>query len=374
MPMNLQRITIRGFKSFRDVSDFPLRDINVLVGANGSGKSNFVEALDLPSISRSEMLDEYCRNHGGVESFFHNTTAPTDRFELEFHFTHSRHELYISSRSGVVDVTKDILTLYGNDDSDLNHKIVDLKAFKPNKPSMTADRKILFINTSIAHALFHTPPFIYDFKDLGDSFPPRKPQYRHHARKLLRRADNLSEFLASLQHERNETYERLKDAIQSVAPFIEDFILPEYRDRAPSDDLDKTRLRWRHAGSSTIYEPWQLSDGTLRFICLATALLQPDPPPTIVFDEPELGLHPFALAVLAGLVHDAAARTQVVMATQSPSLVNHFSPEDVIVADRVEGATQLRRLDAEDLRDWLEDYALGELWEKNVLGGGPRHA
>ncbi|MFA7013683.1 MAG: AAA family ATPase, partial [Desulfobacterales bacterium] len=125
--------------------------------------------------------------------------------------------------------------------------------------------------------------------------------------------------------------------------------------------------------SSFPFQPWQLSDGTIRFICLAAALLQPSPPATVVIDEPELGLHPFALDVLAGLFRDASERTQLVVSTQSAGLLNHFEPDDVIVVDRELGASRFRRLDASSLAAWLEDFSLGELWQKNVFDGGPSH-
>ena len=133
------------------------------------------------------------------------------------------------------------------------------------------------------------------------------------------------------------------------------------------------RLEWRQKGSSYPFQPWQLSDGTIRFICLATALLQPEPPSTIVIDEPELGLHPFALEVLAGLFHEASERTQLIVSTQSATLLNHFEPEEVIVVDRKDGASDFRRLDKAALCEWTKDFALGELWQKNVIDGGPAH-
>jgi predicted ATPase len=134
-----------------------------------------------------------------------------------------------------------------------------------------------------------------------------------------------------------------------------------------------TRLEWKQKGSSFPYQPWQLSDGTIRFICLATALLQPEPPSTILIDEPELGLHPFALEVLAGLIHEAAQKTQVIVSTQSPLLLNHFEPEHVVVVDREAGASRFQRLDAKALSVWLDDYALGELLQKNVIEASPRY-
>jgi predicted ATPase len=134
------------------------------------------------------------------------------------------------------------------------------------------------------------------------------------------------------------------------------------------------RLEWRQQGSSFPFQPWQFSDGTIRFICLATALLQPKPPSTVVIDEPELGLHPYALEVLAQLLKETAQATQLVISTQSAPLLNQFEPEEVVVVERVEGASHFRRLEAEPLAEWLKDYALGELLQKNVIEAGPTHA
>ncbi len=123
--------------------------------------------------------------------------------------------------------------------------------------------------------------------------------------------------------------------------------------------------------SDAYFNAHALSDGTLRFICLATLLLQPELPSTILLDEPELGLHPYAIAVLADLLRSAATRTQVIVSTQSVTLVNQFDPEDMLMVDRAEGASVFRRLSHEEIDTWLDDYSLGELWEKNVLGGRP---
>ena len=117
--------------------------------------------------------------------------------------------------------------------------------------------------------------------------------------------------------------------------------------------------------------PHQLSDGTVRFICLATLLLQPTPPATILIDEPELGLHPFAIKLLASLLHEAAQRVQLIVSTQSSLLLDELTPEEVIVVNHQQGESVLERLDAERLASWLEEYTLGQLWEKNTLGGLP---
>jgi len=120
-------------------------------------------------------------------------------------------------------------------------------------------------------------------------------------------------------------------------------------------------------------QPYHLSDGSIRFICLASALLQPDLPSTLIIDEPELGLHPEAIRVLGELIHAAAMRTQILVATQSPLLIDQFKIEDIVTVNRKDDQSVFERLDKEDFDKWLEDYSTGELWAKNVIQGGVSH-
>ena len=133
------------------------------------------------------------------------------------------------------------------------------------------------------------------------------------------------------------------------------------------------RLEWKHVGQDKHFDGASLSDGSLRFIALATLLLQPQSlrPPLVLIDEPELGMHPSAVNLVASLVRSASVSTQVILATQSGHFVDPFEPGDLIVAERVRGATQLGRVDEKRLESWLKDYSLGELWEKAEFGGRP---
>jgi predicted ATPase len=183
---------------------------------------------------------------------------------------------------------------------------------------------------------------------------------------LRPQAENLAPFLYWLQQKKPDHFATIQDTIRQIAPFFDEFRL------APSRlNEAKIRLEWKEKGSDTYFNAFALSDGTLRFICLATLLLQPELPVVVLLDEPELGLHPAAITLLADLLSSAATRTQVIVATQSVTLVNQFEPEQVWTVDREDNQSVFRRLSTQTMDAWLNDYALGELWEKNVLGARP---
>ena len=179
-------------------------------------------------------------------------------------------------------------------------------------------------------------------------------------------ASNLAAFLYFLRETKEPFYRKIVSTIRLVAPFFDDFNL-----RPDPFNPEKIQLEWREVGSDAYFNAHVLSDGTLRFICLATLLLQPKMPSTILIDEPELGLHPYAITMLASLLRSAATQTQVIVSTQSVPLVNQFQPEDIIVVDRDDHQSTFRRLVEKELEGWLDGYGMGDLWEKNVLGGRP---
>ena len=171
-----------------------------------------------------------------------------------------------------------------------------------------------------------------------------------------------------MQSEAPTVYSQIRKTIRLAIPFFDDFVL---NPMTLASEEQLVRLLWKQEGSNYALWPSQLSDGSLRFICLVTALLQPNPPTTIIIDEPELGLHPYAITLLGALIRSAATRTQVIVSTQSVALLNEFEVDDLIVVDRESGGSVFRRLDQSELASWLEDYTIGELWQKNILGGRP---
>ncbi len=207
---------------------------------------------------------------------------------------------------------------------------------------------------------------IYHFHDTSSSAAVKQTGDLSDNRFLRADAGNLAAYLYRLQEKEKDHFENIVDTVRQAAPFFGAFKLE------PSAlNPEKIRLEWEERERDTYFGPAALSDGTLRFICLSTLLLQPILPNLILIDEPELGLHRSAIQVLASLLQSAATRTQLIVATQSVTLINQLNPEHVWVVDREEGQSVFHHLRTADMSSWLEDYSLGELWEKNILGGRP---
>ena len=195
----------------------------------------------------------------------------------------------------------------------------------------------------------------------------RRPQAVRDNLRLKADGSNLGPFLRFLRERHPRPYRDIVQAARITAPFFGDFV---YRTEVD----ERIEFEWRHRDDlETPLGPRQLSDGTLRFICLATLLLQPPElqPDPIIIDEPELGLHPLALTLLAEMVQGASEARRVILSTQSADLVSEFDPEDVVVVNRRNGESVFERLDSDVLQDWLQEYSIGQLWKAEVVGGGP---
>lgn len=369
----IKQLTIKGYKSIRQLENFEMRPINILIGGNGAGKSNFIDFFRLLHELVEQRLQFTVNNKGGADKHLFLGPRVTNELIGEVYFGRNGYKFELKP-------TVDNRFIFNREETFFRGDYAPVKTLlnsgdfesKLNAARQDGPQKNIaeYVYSAISSWV------VYHFHDTSDTAAMRRQETIRDDQRLRPDGANLASFLWMLKREHESIYEMIRETVQLVTPFFSDFLL---RPRKNNGD-EVILLEWRQKNSDYPFHPSQLSDGTLRFMALATALLQPNPPATILFDEPELGLHPYALNVLAGLIKQAAVRvqlrmgTQLIISTQSADLVDAFQPEDIIVVDREAGESRFRRLSAEELSDWLiDEYSLGELWQKNVYGGSPAY-
>ena len=360
----IRQIIIENYKSIHKAT-IDLAPINVLIGANGAGKSNLISFFELLSALYNQRLQRYILERGGIGRLLHNGLKGSDRIRGVFNFSNRNALGFVllpTDTGGAVIATQDCFNSGGSPD-------MDYEAWhRATWDNGVLESQIRENKTWRAGYLqeFLESFTVYHFHDTSRTSAMRQACNAEDNRYLRHDASNLPAFLYRLQQTEPRAFTLIEQTIQSIAPYFKRFSL------APSSLApNQISLVWEEQDSDMYLDAHSLSDGTLRFIALATLLLQPDPPKTIVIDEPELGLHPAAIEKLTALVRVASHKAQVIIATQSSSFVSCFEPEDIVVVERKEGSTAFVRPDKERLTSWLEDYSLGELWEKNLIGGKP---
>ncbi|MDC9727652.1 MAG: AAA family ATPase [Candidatus Thioglobus sp.] len=359
---NLSRIKIKGFKSIKEL-DLEMKPINVLIGANGSGKSNFVSIFRLLENIHNKRLQKYLINGGGADGFLHFGKKVTDKVSLYVKIKNNEYyaELSKNDENDTLVIT-DSAGFYSTL-SDVNYN-----------PSISYDSFESGISESDKPIVVHSRDYLkqcklYHFHDSSPSAKFKSYQDIGANQSLSSFAENLAPFLYRLRDEFNVDYQNIVSAVQTVAPYFQDF---DFNIKG-----DNILLRWQHVNdlSNRGFSAQSLSDGTARFICMATLFLQPKDmrPKTIVLDEPEIGLHPAALAVLSEIIQAIANDgSQVIISTQSVELANYFEPDDFVVVDYENGESKFKRLNKKDLGNWIESYRVGEAWSEGLLGGEPK--
>ncbi len=362
----IDKLTIKGFKSIRDLDRFPLRGLNILIGSNGSGKSNFVSYFRMLGELVEGRLQVWTKKQGAAERILTFGLKETTQLESYVEFGRNGYRFVLDATAdGGFTFSEESLCFngpyHGEQWTSLSsgQSEATLKTYWENAPAgSVAD----YCYSSISSwKVFH-------FHDTSETAGVKRVGALHDNEYLRSDASNLAAFLHRLLEESPDVYKQIRKTVRLAIPFFDDFALKPQKLRGGEKQI---RLLWRQKDSDYALWPNQLSDGSIRFICLVTALLQPDPPSTIIIDEPELGLHPYAITLLASLLRSASKRMQVIVSTQSVPLVNEFSIVDLVVVEREEGATVFRRPREKEFKTWLEEYSVGELWEKNLLGGRP---
>ena len=373
MTAALGRLVVEGFRSIRHLELDLTTDVTVLIGANGSGKSNLVSALELVSrVVDNTATDRLTRQAGVARQYFDGPSGSVDSILIELtQEKSSNNGLSLTYRTRIENDIND-QPLYTEEltfqDSSGTPRLFR-QEFGPSQRS-----EIQRIACNPAHELYGAVESfiplvsscrVFHFDDVSANAPVKGFSTVGDDVYLRSDAENIAAYLFKVRNDHPRHYQRIVSAVRHVTPFFDDFVLVP-------DPSERIRLRWKQRGLDRTFLAHEASDGTLRFICLATLLLGPDLPATVVLDEPELGLHPAAIGLLAEMTHIAGRNGhKVILATQSVPLLSHFDLEEVVVLERVDGATQATRPDRAALEGFLEDYSTGSLWEMNLLGGRP---
>ena len=364
---HLEHVAITGFKSIKEL-DLKMEPINILIGANGSGKSNFISLFTFLRNLSEGKLQNYVEKNGFANNFFHFGAKTVSNIEINldvgfngYHvvFEHGSSDdvlVFKAEHCTIKSSYKDFTVKGSKGESGL---LSDSEAVSPPVRDFTRE--------------YLKDCRVYHFHDTGPSAGFKQAADINASDYLYSNANNIASFLYSLKTSRVKdfikSYRDIVEAVKTVAPYFHDF----YLEPRGAEGDQKVLLKWQHRDHDEPFSANQLSDGTARFICMATLFLQPQilRPKSIVLDEPELGLHPAALEVLADLVKSASKDNQVICSTQSVTFANQFDAKDFIVVDQEKGASSFKRVDEEELKEWLKEYAMGDIWMKNLIGGRP---
>ena len=364
--MKLTNIRIKGFKSFEKL-DLSLDQLTVCIGANGSGKSNLLSAFYFLHRIAEGRFSYAVAKAGGAHSLLYNgpdTTKIVD-FTLTFEEFVYHAACELTSDDNLVFIQESIERPHGfpgevREVSDAQNP--------PGYRESILNRWNYDILDGKEIKKFLLDTYVYHFHDTGDTAGGRLIGPISDNFYLKPDGSNLAAYLYLMQHRYPDYFEQILQTVQIAAPFFHTFIL-----RPTAENQEMIRLEWQEAGTDTIFQGDQMSDGLLRFTSLVTLLMQPVQlrPSIIIIDEPELGLHPVAIDVLAGLLRSASAYNQVFVTTQSPLLLNQFILDEIRIVERKHGYSTVRAPKQESLKDWLEDYSPAELWQSGILGGDP---
>jgi len=347
-------IEISGYKSIHQ-ERIDLKPINILIGANGSGKSNFISFFNFLNKLYNKNLNEYIALTGGENKLLHKGQKVTDQilFKVEFDKGTNGYSANLKLGTEGFVFTDERLIYKGDSGRNINRFGVEAKIKDTN------DYRTKYI-------IRYLNGFrIYHFHDTSTKSPFTVLSHiENDMYYLYHDGANLPAFLYHIQQNNKIVYRRIIKTIQSIAPYFSDFVLLPNRESF-------IRLQWKDKYSDVVYGTTDLSDGTIRFIALTVLFLQPNLPDTIIIDEPELGLHPSAIAKLAGMIKSASSKKcQVIIATQSTDLISHFAPESIITIDQVDGCSKFNRLNSNTLHQWLQDYTVDDLWKRNIITTG----
>ncbi len=357
-PARLSKIVIKGFVSIAECG-LDLGALNILIGCNGAGKSNFIDFFRMVQEMLEGNLQLFVSRQGGPDAILRFGRKTTGQLDAELYFGGIGYKFSLEA-------TRDNRLMFSREsfwEGASGDRLVNSGHFESD---LERQKETLLMYSRIVSAMKSWRP--HHFHDTSETALVKQLRGVNDNAMLRSDGSNLAAYLYLLKNQYTAHYNRIVKTVRLVAPFFGDFYL-----RPSPHNQDMIELEWTEKGQDAPFKCHHLSDGAIRFICLATVFLQPEEkqPSTILVDEPELGLHPFAIKVLASLIKTASREKQVITSTQSAEFLDEFEPNDIVVVDRMESRSVFRRLRENELTDWLEEYSLGELWKKNLFGGRP---
>ncbi len=367
--MSIYSINIKNFKSIRDSGLIKIKPLNVLIGPNGVGKSNFIGFFKFLNMLFERQLQNHIARKGRADGIMH-FGRKSKFLSGEVVFTNEDNK--ISNRYCFkMEADQSNSLFFSEEYSDYNISINSNSiTWDPRKINLGGTTESKLPENNLTRSRFLKEFFqsfkVFHFHDTSDSSKLKGFCNATDYEYLVENGSNLPAFLYRMKETSPNSFKIFEYTVKSIAPFIDGFYL-----QPDQINPNQIELRWREKGHDNLFNAYSLSDGTLRFICLCTLLLQPEPPNTIIIDEPELGLHPAAIIKLGAMIKSASIKAQIIISTQSVNLLDQFSADDILVVERDDDQTVFSRLNEDHLQNWLNEYSIGELWGKNVLGGTP---
>lgn len=364
----LQEVIIRGYKSiaFNRPITLKINDVSILLGANGAGKSNIISFFRMLSYMMSKSFGKYVEISGTSNALLHYGAKKTPVMSGEIKFSDSQSiDTYSFSLSNAA---PDRLII--TEERIVWHRKGKAKTYEEILEPVFKESALAESDNPVTKTIFQILSYckVYQFHDSSMEGPLRQVCPVETANYLQSHGNNLPSFLLFLRENYKNSYNRIVDYVRDVVPQFQDFYLEPYNGFISLRWMDNSATDYR-------FNAYQFSDGSIRFIALATLLLQsPETMPNvIILDEPELGLHPYAITQLAEMIKDASIHAQIIIATQSKDLVDHFDIDNisVIEMDKETQSTTVSHLSNEEYHLWLQKYTVSELWDKNIIGGRP---
>ena len=360
----LSKISIAGWRSIKQIDGFEPGQLNILIGANGAGKSNLISFFTTLRyiLSPEGHLQTRVGYLGGAGDLLHYGPDVTTSIEATLVLTTDRGEnqysfgLQFAKPNRLLFSYERFRFLGNNPDipwTNLGRGHEEALLPKNDKPPAKAITKLI---NQIAFYQFHNTS---DTARLRLDCPINDGAY------LRSNGENLVAVLYNLRQKAPQSFERISNNVRAVLPFFDAFVL--------EDDFGKVMLKWREKGMQKVFNAGQASDGMLRVICLFTLLYQPaeNLPDIIFIDEPELGLHPEGIELLCSALKKASHHAQIFVCTQSIQIVNGTEPEQLVIINRKDGQTTLEHVSHAQIAPWEAELSMSEIWEKNIFGGRP---